>query len=239
MNLNISTEEVAPWGIHSFDQTYGGLPKRVFNLLHTSTKDASIAAVGHFLKTGIKQEQKVVLISFDHPAHLFARFKEFNFDFDSALVAEQLFYLYYKPIFSFSLNFSTDYHQLVDEVKRLACSEIGRIAFFNAEVLFNVETHLLAETSAEKIMASFSDQDCVVLGCYQTTDAHVNAHLNQICHTALRSYIEIRPTTQDNEKKYELLVHKNPLHETNAPIDLRLTTASGFNSPAMELIKHG
>ena len=170
---------------------------------------------------------------------MFAKFKEYNFDFDDALLTEQLIYLYYKPVFSFSLNLATNYRLLFDEIKALAKSEAGRIAFLNSEVLFNLETHLLAETSAEKIMATFCDQDCVVLGCYQATNSHVNTYLNDICHTSLRSFLEITSVNQGGENKYELILHKSPIISEMDPIELRLNKASGFNIPNMELIKHG
>ena len=232
-------DSLEPWGVELFDQAYGGLPNRLFNFLHTTTKDASIVAVGHFLTTGIQLEQKVVLVSFEHPKQLFPRFKEYNFDFDEALLSEKLIYLYYKPVFSFSLNLAENYRLLFSEIKSLAKGKVQRIAFFNSEVLFNLETHLLAETSAEKIMAAFCDYDCVVLGCYQATNSHINSYLDEVCHTSLRSFIEITRVEQDSENNYELILHKSPLNVENNTIGLRLNKTSGFNVPNIGLIKHG
>lgn len=239
MDLQGAFNKLEPWGITSFDRDYGGLPKLVFNLLRACNKEVSIAAIGHFLKAGIELGQRVVLVSFEHPAYLMDNFKEYGVSFDDELLSEQLIYLYYKPFFSHSLNFATNHQKLFDEVQSLAKGDISRIAFLNADVLFNLETHLLAESSAERIMASFSSEHCMVLGCYQATDTLSHQHLDEVSKTVLTSYIEIRPSAHGKDLLYEMILHKSPLFHSKESIDLYLTSGFGFNPSNLEQIKHG
>lgn len=239
MELKSSITKLEPWGVTPFDCDYTGLPNLVFNLLRACNKEVSISTIGHFLKAGIELDQRVALVSFDHPAYLLASFKKHGFYLEEELLSEQLIYLYYKPVFSHSLNFSTNYRQLLDETKALSRGDISRIAFLNADVLFNLETHLLAESSAERIMASFSDEHCVVLGCYQATDIPAHQHLDEVSKKSLNSYLEIKPPVHGNDLMYELILHKTPVFHAKKSIDLYLTPGFGFNVPKVEIIRHG
>jgi hypothetical protein len=239
MELNYSADDIQTWGIVSFDKTYNGLPTRVFNLVHACNKEICIVAIGHFLQAGIELQQRAVLVGFDHPAHLLSKFNGYGFSFEEALNKEQLIYLYYKPSFSHSLNFSTDYKLLFNEIKNLAKGGVKRIAFLNANSLFNLETYILAESSAEKITASFADHNCAILGCYQTIENASHQHLDMVGKTLLRSYIEIQQQEEGNDRCYNLILHNSPLFDADEPINLHLNPGSGFNPPNIELIKHG
>jgi len=239
MDQETSYSETSPWGVTRFDEAYGGLPKRQFNLLQTCNKEVTLAALCHFIKAGMELEHPVVVVGFEHPRQVFYGATQYHFDLEAALASEQLIYLYYKPIFSFSLNFATNYRQLLDEIRCLAKTKTARIAFLNAEALFNLETRFLAETSAEKIMADFSDERFLILGCIQNTPGNTDPCLKQICHTSLHSVMEIRPAQRDASRKYELIAHKNPLRAPQPPIRLRMHRTSGFNTPNLELISHG
>ena len=239
MELDNLTNAFESWGIDSFDRVYTGLPKRIFNLLRTCNEETTLSALGHYLKTGLDRDERVTLVCFDHPAYLLAGFKEHGFSFDDALQSEQFIYLYYKPWLSHSLNFSTNYQPLIDEAKYLSKGNSGRIAFRNADVLFNLETHLLAESSAEKIMSSLNSGDCLVLGCYQGTESPTHQLLDDISKTCLRSYMEIRSGVENSTTNYELVLHKFPLFHAKQNIHLHLTRGLGFNSPALEFLKHG
>lgn len=239
MEFQSFVNKLKPWGITLFDENYGGLPNLTFNLLRTCNKATSISAIGHFLKAGIEQGEHVVLVGFDNPAYLFENFKEYGVSFDDELLSEQFIYLYYKPFFSHSLNFATNHKKLLDEVKSLSKGNIGRIAFLNTDVLFNLETHLLAESSAERIVASFNDVDCLIMGSYQATDTNTHQRLDEVSKNFLNSYYEIKLSSNNNKQEYELIAHKSPLLHAHQPIDLDLTYGNGFNSPKVDLIIHG
>jgi hypothetical protein len=239
MELNYSADELQTWGIEPFDNSYSGLPTRAFNLVRTCSQEISIVAIGHFLQAGIELRQRVVLVGFDHPAHLLSKFNGYGFSFDDALNKEQFIYLYYKPCFSHSLSFSTDYKLLFNEIKTLANGTVERIAFLNSDILFNLETYFLAETSAERITASFADHNCVILGCYQTIENISHQHLDMVGQALLRSYIKIQQQEESNDRCYKLTLQNSPLFEANEPITLHLNPGSGFNPPNIELIRHG
>ena len=118
--MEISNSKLEPWGIYAFDNEFVGLPKLTFNLLRTCNLQANISAIGHFLKSGIELDQCVALIGFEHPNYMLANFKEAGFCFDNELLSQQLIYLYYKPLFSYSLCYVTDYRKLFDEILFLA-----------------------------------------------------------------------------------------------------------------------
>lgn len=239
MELDNLTNSIESWGIDSFDSVHTGLPKRIFNLLRTCDEDTTISGLGHFLKKGLDQDERVTLVCFDHPAYLLSSFKQHGFSFDDALNSEQFIYLYYKPWLSHSLNLSINYQPLFDEAKYLSKGNIGRIAFRNADVLFNLETHLLAMSSAVKIVSSLTCGNCVILGCYQGTDTPAHQLLDDVSKTSLHSYMEIKSAATGNDAAYELILHKFPLAYTKQRINLRLTHGVGFNSPALEILKHG
>ena len=113
------------------------------------------------------------------------------------------------------------------------------IAFLNADVLFNLETHLLAEASVQHIISAFSDSGNTILGCYQASDTPSHLSLDQISKECLSSYLEIRPADNGKNRSYELLLHKYPLADQNQSIELHLTPGYGFNTPKMNLIQHG
>ena len=237
--MESSHNELEPWGINAFDSEFVGLPKLTFNLLRTCNLQTNNSAIGHFLKSGIELDQRVALIGFEHPNYMLANFKEAGFCFDNELLSQQLIYLYYKPLFSYSLCYVTDYRKLFDEILLLANGDISRIAFLNADVLFNLETHLLAEASVQHIISAFSSAGNTILGCYQASDTPSHLSLDQISKECLSSYLEIRPATNGNDRSYELRLHKFPLADQKENIELHLTPGYGFNTPKMNLIQHG
>ena len=239
MELVDLQKDLEPWGIAPFDQDFVGLPIRTFNILRASDEESSIAAIGHFLKAGIERNQRVCVVSFEHPLCLLPKFKSYGFYFDEDLLTERLVYLYYKPVFSFSLNFSTDYRQLLDELKRLSKGKVERIALFNSDVMFNLESHLLASSSAAGIISSFADYECVVLGCYQSASTEAYQHLHEVSMTILNSYMEIKTAMQEKDRSYELIIHRSPLYHDKQSALLYLTPGYGFDSPRIEIVKHG
>lgn len=210
MELERSYSDMAVWGTDPFGYCCTELPTRAFNLLRVSSRGATVLAIGHFLQAGLERDQRVALVSFDHPGHLLAGFREAGFYFDRALLAEQLIYLYYKPVFSLSLNLSTNYRQLYSEIARLSNGQVSRIAFLNAEVLFNLESHLLAVSSADKLMAAFSSEHCSVLGIYHGFDTPAHHLLHQVSKASMSSYLEIREMIAGKDLVHELVIHNAP-----------------------------
>jgi len=239
METENRTNQTEPWGIKPYDQVCGGLPKRVFTLLRCCSEEVSIVATAQYLKAGIDLGQRVSLVCFDHPDYLLDKFKSLGFNFVDSLLAEQMIYLYYKPFFSHALNLATNYKQLFDEAIKLSMGNISRIAFLNTEVIFNLETYLLAEASAQKIIESARTDDIILLGSYHATNISSHRYLDQIGRTLLSSFLEIASASEEDDRRYKLILHKLPLLFDQSPIDLIFAPGSGFVVPNIELIKYG
>jgi len=239
MNLSQINLQMSPWGILSFDCAYQGLPSQTYNLLRSANKEVGYTAVGHFIKAGLDLDERVALVSFDHPKYLFPKFKAHGFSFDEALAKEELLYFYYKSRFSYALSFATSYRKVFAELENLAKVNLPRIVFLYADVLFNLETHLLAKASVERILASFASSNSVVLGCYQAVNFRAHNILDEVSHESLMSYMELRKNTQGNTDCYNLILHKFPTLYRKAEITLKLSAKYGLNTPAMELVNHG
>lgn len=231
--------ELDPWGIDSFDHVNVGLPRRTFNLLRTNNKESTLLATAHFLQTGILLNQRVTLVCFDHPSYLLPSFRKHGFNFEEALISEQLIYLYYKPSFSYALNFSTNYRSLIDEAQYLSKGNVSRIAFCNADVLFNLESQLLAKLSTENIIATFNSPHCTLLGCYEASDTAPHQLLDDTAKANLSSYLEIGSQSNTTVPAYNLSVHKFPILHAQDHFKLTVTAGSGFNTPTLELVRHG
>ncbi len=238
MYLMDPSEDIVPWGIASFDRTYGGLPGRTFNLLRACSSEISLVSIGHFLKTGIESGKCVTLVCFDHPYYILTRLSDLGFSFEDDILSEKFIYLYYKPDFSHSLSLLNNYQQMFSEARNLS-NDSSRIAFLNVDVLFNLESYLLAESSAERIITSFNSPDCVVLGCYQASGTTGHQRLDEVGRTLLSSYLEIRHAGNVDDRRYELIMHKSPLIEIQGSIILNMIPGAGFNPPNIGLITHG
>lgn len=239
MSSNQLELNLHPWGILSFDRAYRGLPSQTFNLLRYVNKEIGYAAVGHFIKAGLDIGERIAIVTFDNPKYMLEKFQEYGFSFDKSLAAEQLMYFYYKSRFSYALSFSSSYGKMYEELESLSNVGLDRIVFLYADVLFNLETHLLAKQSAERISASFGKRNTVILGCYQA--AHFRTHniLDEISHESLVSYLELAKSTHGDNSRYDLIVRRFPMHEESCVLNLQLSEKLGLNTPVIGLVNHG
>lgn len=226
------------WGVRSFDRVYQGLPNQTLNLLRSGSKSISYAAIGAFIQAGILRGERVALIGFDHPDYVLSKFRKLGFEFAPDIASEQLMYFFYQSRFSYSLSFSTSYQKLFDELYRMAGESLSRIAFFNADVLFNLETHLLAKSSAERIISSFGGRDCVLFGCYQAQKIRAHQLLHEVACETLPSYFELSQGTNYDDSHYKLYLHKFPAIDGPAALNLQLNQGNS-SKPDLELVGNG
>jgi len=227
------------WGIQPYDNTCGGLLNSTFNLLRVHNQKSGLVAMGMFIKAGFKMREDVTLVGFDHPVHLLEKLQNYGFNFFSELNSEQLNYLYYKPSFSHPLSFATSYQKMRSELIRLSGNNCKRIGFINVDVLFNLETYLLAQSSVARILSAFVSPDYTILGYYQATNSAAHQHLDNVARNLMGSYIEIKPIAADDSQRYKLLVHNAPVANPEQSIELMLSANSGFMAPNVELVKYG
>jgi len=202
MNITSHTTE---WGLPYFDRQYNGLPVNSFNMLETSDNKLGLLAIAKFLIKGIQLNQNVVLITYDDPEKIIEKFSNMGFNLQNMIYMERLFILSYKETFSRSLNISTDYNGLFNEVKNLTNPKASRIAFLNANLLFNLESNNLATMSASKLTHAARNVGLTVLAQYTFIDGRAYQHLKEACHSMIDCYISIY--TAEN-KKLALRVNK-------------------------------
>ncbi|MGV6810185.1 MAG: ATPase domain-containing protein [bacterium] len=202
MNITSHTTE---WGLPYFDRQYNGLPVNSFNMLETSDSRLGLLAIAKFLIKGIQMNENVVLVTFDDPEKLIEKFASMGFNLQNLIYMEKLFILSYKETFSRSLNISTDYKGLFDEAKNLTNPQASRIAFLNANLLFNLESSNLATMSASKLTHAARSVGLTVLAQYTSIEGQAYQNLKQACHSMIDCYVSIY--TAEN-KKLALKVNK-------------------------------
>lgn len=221
--------KIDQWGIESFDKLYGGLPRSTFNLLRTCNKATQLCAIGHFIEAGLRCNERTVLVGFENASPLFKSLDFYGFPFTKALKEERLIYLYYKDSFSQSLSFTVDYKQIFSELLNIAGSEVNRIAFLNADTLFNLQSHLLARSSAERLTSAVAGMDICILGAYQKLSSSTQEHLDSVALTLLDSYLEICSFDPEGEWSFGLTWHKHQTPKISGDINLFLSQQYGFN----------
>jgi len=213
-----------PWCVDAFDRQQGGLLGGVFNMMAVPDDQAAAAAIGHFLACGLQGGGRVCVVALDHPCLALAKFAAYGFDFAAALESEQLAYLYYKPIFSDALSFNAEHAAVFAEIRQLA-GDVGRVAFFNVDLLFNLQSESLARASAVRLAAVANGT--TALGCCVLRDSKSHRNLDKICSELMPSYLAMRRVPQANRRRYALTWRKGP-HAAGVENILDLETGRGY-----------
>lgn len=193
----------AQWGVPLFDENYQGLPARSFNLLETCDRFSGLLGIACFINTGLEQGEAVTLIAFDSPENVLRRFKKLGFDFTNMVNCERLFILSYKTTFTRSLNISTDYQALFAEIESLSDNKSTRLAFLNADLLFNLESYNLTTISVSKIHQAAENIAGTILAQFTTVNDASHRRLRNISASLLDCYLVIY-RTNDNKTSLEV-----------------------------------
>lgn len=193
----------AQWGVPLFDENYRGLPPSSFNLLETADRFSGLLGIACFINTGLQQGERATLITFDTPENVIQKFKKLGFDFTEMINCERLFILSYKPTFTRSLNISTDYQALFSEIENLSDCKSTRVAFLNADLLFNLESYNLTTISVSKIHQAAKKIASTILAQYTTIDDTPHRRLRNISTSLLDCYLVI---CRNDDKKMSLEV---------------------------------
>jgi hypothetical protein len=216
-----------PWGLEEFDRRFGGLAGGTFNMLAAPNYDTALAAIGHFLARGLQKKQRAALITLDNPRFTFSKLAMYGFNCETAMKSERLIYLYYKPAFTQALSCSTDYKALISEILGLA-GPIHRMAFLNAELLFNLQTEYLARVSASKLTAETGCGSITTLGCYISQATHSCTLLDAACNSLMPSYLLLRSGTGQHARQYTLEWRKSPFASVCGESKLELKPGVGY-----------
>ena len=190
-NTQLATSR-AQWGVPFFDNNYQGLPERAFNLLETADQFSGLLGIARFIRTGLEAGETVTLITFDKPENVIKKFQKLGYHFEEVINNERLFVLSYKPMFQRSLNISTDYQGLFKELYQLSNEQTTRFAFLNADLLFNLESHILASISISKIHDAAKDVDGTILAQFTTADDETHKRLRTVSASLLDCYLVIK-----------------------------------------------
>ncbi len=76
------------------------LSHNLFNILKAHDEESGLIAIAHFLKSGLGNNERVALVSFDNPQTTQALFQQYGFAFSGALESEDFFIGIICPIFS-------------------------------------------------------------------------------------------------------------------------------------------
>ncbi|MEZ5537093.1 MAG: hypothetical protein R3F02_15900 [Thiolinea sp.] len=191
------------WGVPLFDNNYRGLPANSFNLLETVDRFSGLLGIACFIKTGLEQGETVTLIAFDSPENVLQKFANLGFDFSDAIDSERLLILSYKPTFTRSLNISTDYQALFAEIDNFSDSKSTRLAFLNADLLFNLESYNLTTISVSKIHHAAQNIAGTILAQFTTVDDIPHRRLRNISASLLDCYLVIS-RKEDNKMSLEV-----------------------------------
>jgi hypothetical protein len=228
-NRGYPADLYTPLGIIEFDRKYGGVVCDAINILEAADQNSSIAALGHYISSGLEQGKRVAFVSFENPKHALAKLEQYGFgSLESYLKKEQLIYIYYTPLFTKALSLSFDYRRLFEEIDQIGGQEITRVAFANCEVLFNLQSVPLAKASAIKLLSATENKKFTTLGSYIRREDSGQKNLTQACESTLISYITIDKCGDNGTSLYQFAVRKSLNMATEDTLKLKLLKQYGF-----------
>ena len=214
------------WGIPGLHgETY--LPNDVFNMLQTPDEESSLIAIAHFLEAGLKNNEKVAMISFDNPQATQQLFQQFGFDFSEALESEDFFYLYYLPDFSQATSFTADYRGLFREIETMCLDKVDRVAFASANALINLQSYNLALSTSQKLITATSHLSYTVLGSFYESNG-MDSRLLDTASKNFPSYFEMTKRFGNDDRSYQLDVKSSQMLTMDHPVELNLIPGKGF-----------
>lgn len=153
-------------GIKSLDDTTGGLPANVFNIVETPDHQTGLLMLGHFLMAGLENGEKCTLVTQEDPLSLFQTFNACKMDFYKYLKSEQLVYLFYQPTVTTEIGLTNNYNRLMEELEGLSGKKPDRIALHQIDCLLNLHNHTLIDNCVQKLVASSRSTSATCLGQY-------------------------------------------------------------------------
>lgn len=170
-----------------FYHLHRGFLENSVNIVMVPDLQHTTLLAGMFLEDGLRCAERVVVLSFEHPDMLFARFAEAGLLFGEALETEQLVYLYYKPDVAHSISLSVDYRELFGEVVRLSGEGVQRLVLFNVDALINANSEHLVHTSLHQLIYAANHYQVTLLGLF-VSSGHVAELLDEGCRAILPGY---------------------------------------------------
>lgn len=182
-----SREDATYQSVAEFYRRHDGFLGNSVNIVSVPDLQHATLIAGMFLEDGLHCDGRVVLLSFEHPDMLFARFADAGLMFEDALETEQLIYLYYKPDVAHSISLSVDYRELFGEVVRLGGEGVQRLVLFNVDALINANSEHLVHTSLHQLIYAANHYQVTLLGLF-VASGHVAEVIDEGCRAILPGY---------------------------------------------------
>jgi hypothetical protein len=167
------------------------------------------------------------MATFDHPDHIIGLLDAHGFSFLEALQEERFLYLYYKSTVVRAMRLTADYQNLFDELLRLCNGPVGRVAFLNVEVLMNLQTLLLAQTSVAELAVAAARSGATVLGVRTPVPGIAGEYLDAACNSFVPLILELT-RTNPSEEKYMLHWLKAPAQVAAGEVQMALRVGEGY-----------
>ena len=190
---------------HALKKQLGQLTPRTFHMLESLDSGSGLLAIAHFLCLGLTRGETVALVTHENPKTVAGWFAQIGLDAEKHLRDESLLYFYYKPTFHQSLNISANYETMFTEIHAMTPQPISRLAFLNAETLFNLESLTLAYISAEKLLTASSRHPCITLGQTIQLSTHASQHLQNASASVLGSYLRQRSGSEATQLDFSFI----------------------------------
>ena len=217
---------VISWGISNLDVDLR-LPSNVFNILQAPDEVSSLIVLAHFLEAGLKNNEKVAMVSFDNPQATQQLFQQFGFDFSEALESENFFYLYYLPDFSQKTSFVEDYRKLFQEIEKMCLDKVDRVAFTSVHNLINLQSYNQALSTSQKLFAASSHLPYTVLGSFYESNSIDSRLLDTSCKNS-PSYFEMTKVSNNDDQSYQLDIKRSLMLTMGNTVELNLMPGKGF-----------
>ena len=227
----MKTDRTVPTGITALDQSIGGVPSHVFNVIESPNHQTGLLALGHFLMEGLKRGEKCTVLSLEHPLSFFESFSAWEMDFNSFLKSEQLVYLLYQPHVTSEIALTGDYSGVIGEIDRLASGVSDRVAFHQVDFLLNLQSHTLINSCVQKLAAAISQCSSTFLGQYVQFDTQIYQDVRVSFLKNMPGFFTMRMNESGGDSRLELTVDRVPwFHVAEAPLALSIVPGRGLVS---------
>lgn len=203
-------------GIEILDKALlGGIPYGDLSCLSTEDDRIGSLVLGHYLAEGLKNKERVALITFDKLDIFIENFSFSSFNFSEAFKSGQFIYLNFQSTIRQKINFVQNYDELFEEISLLSDGIMpDRIAIHGVDALINLSNIQMAHVTAERLGSACKSKrtkDTSILAQYvhyhDQTHRDLGIALEKVsaCSISIEKFLDPRL-----ENEYQVKVKKAP-----------------------------
>ncbi|MEK7358116.1 MAG: ATPase domain-containing protein [Bdellovibrionota bacterium] len=221
-------------GIKNLDESTGGYPGWVFNIVETPDHQSGLLLLGHFLKEGLKKGERCTIVTLEDPLALFQSFSTWGLDFYEYVRSEQLVFLFYQPFVTTEIGMTNDYRGLMKELEKLSVNPPERIAFHQVDALLNLHSHTLINSCVQKLAAAAASTSATVLAQYTQFNSRVYRDIRIAFMNNMPGFFTLKAegrSPKSGNPLYRLTVDRVPwFHTDDERYLLELEKEHGFTA---------